>query len=296
MRDLASVAPIAQDFGAVIEAAPGEALADLGREAAALLRLLDTSGAVLLRGFPLNPSWFSGFVDALTARRLTYGGPREKVSDNDEVQLVEPGSGTFGLHCELSATPFRPDLCFFGCERPANRDGETTLADGVRVLAAVSDQTRALFRSRRVKYTWRYDAARWKRMFRIDSAEELHAILDGRPGLTYELRDDGSLSSEFVTDAIVTRSSAPSSPAFANSLMTVAGPRPGQPFHSTFEDGSLIPDEVREEIRAAAAALTVPIAWRPHDVLIIDNWRVLHGRRAFDDPGRRILAMFGDRA
>jgi alpha-ketoglutarate-dependent taurine dioxygenase len=34
-------------------------------------------------------------------------------------------------------------------------------------------------------------------------------------------------------------------------------------------------------------------AWEKDDVLSIDNRRVLHGRNAFTDAERRILAMFG---
>jgi alpha-ketoglutarate-dependent taurine dioxygenase len=37
--------------------------------------------------------------------------------------------------------------------------------------------------------------------------------------------------------------------------------------------------------------LTGEISWQPGDLVMIDNSRFLHGRRAFNDDRRRIFAL-----
>jgi hypothetical protein len=54
------------------------------------------------------------------------------------------------------------------------------------------------------------------------------------------------------------------------------------------EDGTPIPDAILDELRRIEAEITVPIAWQPHDLVMIDNTRYLHGRRAFTDKRREI--------
>jgi alpha-ketoglutarate-dependent taurine dioxygenase len=55
------------------------------------------------------------------------------------------------------------------------------------------------------------------------------------------------------------------------------------------EDGSKIPAEVVREIEAVSEACTVELPWWDGDLIMIDNTRVLHGRRAFNDQKRAIL-------
>jgi hypothetical protein len=59
----------------------------------------------------------------------------------------------------------------------------------------------------------------------------------------------------------------------------------------TFEDGSLIPDAVIEEIEKVMYSLTQEIRWKPGDLVMIDNSRFLHGRRAFSDNRRRLFSL-----
>lgn len=55
-----------------------------------------------------------------------------------------------------------------------------------------------------------------------------------------------------------------------------------------FEDDSEISDEVMSELNEIAEKITTEISWRKGDILMIDNTRVLHGRRAFADDQRDI--------
>lgn len=59
------------------------------------------------------------------------------------------------------------------------------------------------------------------------------------------------------------------------------------------EKGEVIPDEVIADIDDVCLKIEYPHAWRPADVVVIDNWRSPHGRRAYTDLNREILTTFG---
>jgi hypothetical protein len=57
----------------------------------------------------------------------------------------------------------------------------------------------------------------------------------------------------------------------------------------TFGDGSLLPADVIGECGKILEEECVAIPWQQGDILLIDNWAVLHSRRSFEPP-RRVLA------
>lgn len=59
------------------------------------------------------------------------------------------------------------------------------------------------------------------------------------------------------------------------------------------ETGEIIPNEIIEELDDVCLKIEYPHAWRPADVIAIDNWRSPHGRRAYTDLKREILTTFG---
>lgn len=80
--------------------------------------------------------------------------------------------------------------------------------------------------------------------------------------------------------------------ASANSIL-------GPSFHHEkptikFDDGAAIAPSMLADIECASAAYTENIEWRDRDVLLIDNTRVMHGRRAMVDPLRTIYSALSD--
>lgn len=57
----------------------------------------------------------------------------------------------------------------------------------------------------------------------------------------------------------------------------------------TFGDGEPLPAEIIYDCLNILEEESVAIPWRKGDVLLLDNWAVLHSRRPFDPP-RRVLA------
>ncbi|MFD0392360.1 TauD/TfdA family dioxygenase [Streptomyces nogalater] len=65
------------------------------------------------------------------------------------------------------------------------------------------------------------------------------------------------------------------------------------PRHAYYGDGTPIPDEVIEEIRAVYRELAVSFPWRRGDVMLLDNMLACHGREPYQGD-REVLVAFGD--
>jgi hypothetical protein len=61
--------------------------------------------------------------------------------------------------------------------------------------------------------------------------------------------------------------------------------------NAKFGDGSPIPIEMLEQIRAVLTSETVLFPWRAGDVLVLDNLLAAHGRMPFNGARKIILAM-----
>src|SRR5712691_4307202 len=112
----------------------------LGKSSADLSAILDQRGAFVLRGFEQidRPEHYERVARTLCAELVSYVGgtsPRRVVSGKIVTSTEIPGASSIPLHQEMSYTAHPPDKVFFFGEVPAEKGGETVLADMRRVTA-----------------------------------------------------------------------------------------------------------------------------------------------------------------
>lgn len=270
---------------------PGALLADLERSL--VVPLMKDAGVLLFRGFATSLEQMSAFVERHSGR-VTLDPARAFHAKN--VQKVDAGFEPLGLHCENGVAPGAPDYVWFYCQRAARVASQTTVCDGVRVWETLSDETRALFSAHRIKFTRTFAPAAWKRWVAVEHPtvkneqdvrpEHLVELISRFEGQTVRPLGDDRVHTEFCIPAIY--KSADGRWAFANSLLGPSynydAPR------VTTDDDVAIPDSVWEDVRTATAAMTEDIDWCDGDVVLIDNTRVMHGRRRIEDPDRLLFA------
>jgi hypothetical protein len=59
------------------------------------------------------------------------------------------------------------------------------------------------------------------------------------------------------------------------------------------ENGAPLDSKIIDELQRVEERLTHPVSWRSGDILMVDNTRMLHGRRAFKDTSRSIFVRLG---
>lgn len=257
---------------------------------------LDRDGWALLRGFGADMTAFSALTASLCTT-ITFDPAREYSERN--TQKVDAGLGPIGLHIENGNTPVCPDIVAFFSVRAAFEGSQTTICDGRDVWATMSaaQQTRwdqPMTVSRRLpEALWkRYLANEHPAISRPEDVTEVH-ILQFKaaiPNQDFELHGDGSLTYH-ITLSPVRTSALSGGKGFANAVL---GPSHNyEPPVYRFADGSRVTSEEIEELRALAETCTTEINWQDGDIAVLDNTRIMHGRRAIKDADRQLFIGMG---
>jgi hypothetical protein len=273
----------------------GAAITDSKTVAAARVHL-EQDGWTILRGFDVDLVAFSALI-AQMCRTITFDPAREHAEAN--TQKVDAGLGPIGLHIENGNTPVCPDIVAFYSARAAFEGSQTTICDGLELVARFDSDRRRRW-SQPVSVRRRLPEALWKRYLanehpaisRPEEVTEAHLLQfqAAIPNQSFALNPDGSLDYELRIAPI--RSSALSGgEGFANAIL---GPSHNYEAPTyTFADGDVVPREEIEAIRAIAETCTHEINWQDGDVAVLDNTRTMHGRRAIRDNCRRLFIGMG---
>ena len=257
---------------------------------------LERDGWALLRGFDVNMAAFSALTAQL-CRRITFDPARDYSDQN--TQKVDAGLGPIGLHIENGNTPVCPDIVAFYSPRAAFEGSQTTICDGRAVLERFDNARRARWQQP-MTVQRQLPEALWKRYLanehpaisRPEEVTEQH-ILDFKaaiPNQDFALSADGSLDYSLTVQPV--RGSALSGGAgFANAVL---GPSHNyEPPTYVFPDGERVSRDEIEDIRAIAETCTHEINWQDGDIAVLDNTRVMHGRRAIVDSARQLFIGMG---
>jgi alpha-ketoglutarate-dependent taurine dioxygenase len=289
--------PLFDEFGCMVMG-NGKRLTDLA--GAEVHAAMSRYGAVLFRRFDADSDAFEAFSSTLCDAFYSHPHPkRVPVGKDGFSNLASPKHDPILLHTERGYEPrfARPQLLWFHCVRPASADGETLLCDGAQLWSRLPLRVQELFTRNRLLYVLTLPGpllrGHWSKHFitsvrRTISREDVEKLLKDDVDVEYAFLQAGKLLVLKLLISAVTTSAFDGRVAFANTLLN-------RRFSSfvQFEDCSPIEEGVLCEIDAVAAPITFPIAWEAGDVLLIDNERVMHGRRAHKDSNRELHVRFG---
>ncbi|CAN0878128.1 Clavaminate synthase-like protein At3g21360 [Linum grandiflorum] len=277
--------------------------------------LLHESGAILFRGFPLSTaSDFNQFVESLGFPDCSYVGgsaSRTRVVGRVFTANESPPDQQIPFHHELAHVRDPPTKLIFFCEEEPRSGGETPvvlshlvyermteefpefvkkLEDegqiGIRFLGADDDVSSAIGRG-------------WKSTFSTDDklvakqrAEALGMKLEW---ITDDVDGGGKTVAKTTTGPMpaIKFDKSRNRKVWFNALAasyTAFGDKRNDPAKSvTFGSGDAFPRDAMYGCLKIMEELSVAIPWQKGDVLLIDNFAVLHSRNLFTPP-RRVLA------
>lgn len=248
-------------------------------------------GALLFRGFGADVAQFRPFARRFCPTSVINESPgRQPIDPAANIHTVDGGTGAFALHPELSREPWKPDAAFFACLSAPSRGGATTICDGVALVRALPEEVRRGLEGRRLLYvkpTWPSLLAYW-----LGTPTPSDAQLASPPAdCPYVFRRvEGTIVRAFTRPALHKPMFA-DAPAFGNFLL-FARFNNGRADFPLLDDGRPVPEAWLQAIKATGDRLSVPVAWQPGDVLMLDNTRFMHGRTAIIDPGERLIATY----
>ncbi len=271
-------------------------------------------GAILFRGFRFGGAdGFQAFASAMCESLQEYAGgnsPRTRVSGSIFTSTEYSQRAKISLHNEASYLRAMPRRILFYCDVAPTDRGQTPLADCRRIYRRLRPDLIERFETRRVTYINNmHDGAGpgrgWRDVFGATERAEVERRLDA-DGYEYTWKPDGGLRTSIVADAVARHPETgepiwinqaeqwhPSSlaPATWRALASMM-PEADFPHHACFGDGTPLDEDDLAHIRQVMDEEEVVFEWRPEDVLLCDNYLVMHGRQPFSGP-RRILCALG---
>jgi alpha-ketoglutarate-dependent taurine dioxygenase len=261
-------------------------------DAAAIRSLIETEGAVLLRGFATTVEGFAALARSLCTTSVFNESPnREALGDGVGVQSVDLGSDPFPLHPELAREPWRPDLAMFACLDPPAIGGQTNVCDGIAIAEGLPAELRRELEGKRLFYIRPASPEMLRYWLGTDRPDD--ALLAGPPpACPYWFRRSPRGLLRGFTRPVLEPTLFQGRPAFANFLLFAR-----DYLHLKripLLDGQAFDDDMVDTIRSIARSLSYSHRWQQGDVLLLDNSRFMHGRKAIAVAGeRRIATYFG---
>jgi alpha-ketoglutarate-dependent taurine dioxygenase len=274
---------------------------------------LDSPLAILFRGFRLpDDASFQAFVDQVSGGRLEYmyrSTPRTTVGDRIYTATEYPAQYAIPLHNENAYQRDWPMRLMFCCVLPAQRGGETPLADTSKVTQRISPLTRRTFAERGVLYVRNYGQGvdiPWQTVFQTEDRAQVESYCRSS-GIEWEWRSGGGLRTRQVCQGMATHPHTGEELWFNQAHLfhvsslgeavkqasLAAFGEENLPRNAYYGNGAPLEEPVLAEIRDAFQAEAISFPWRASDVLLLDNMRVSHGRNPYSGP-RRVLASMAD--
>ncbi len=259
-------------------------ISNLDREE--IINLFKYYGVLLFRGFENSVDTFTEFTKSLSKdfRDYTGGVLNRRVINGDATVLsVNDFNEEIKLHGEMYYQPDIPLMVWFFCAHPAEQDGETILCDGRQFFNELSSPLKKIFINKKLKYLGHLNKEAWQKRYKTD---DLAVVVQTckRKNLLMQINEDESIDLQYICPAIHL-SRCGKYQTFINSLLPAKHRYKNR---LCFDDDSEITDDIVSELNEIAEKITTEISWKKGDILMVDNTRIMHGRRAFFDNQRDI--------
>lgn len=251
-----------------------------------IISLFQSHGLLFFKGFKADVETFTKFSNELSSNFMDYTGGvlnRRVINNNSTVLTVSDNKNEIKLHGEMYYQKNIPLMLWFFCAQPASKDGATIVCDGKQFFNELSDSLKELFSQKKLKYRGHLNKDAWMKRYKTDDLTVVEEICKSND-THLQINEDESIDVYYICPAIYPSRNGKDM-VFINSLL------PGMvvaPEGISFDDDSEIDNEIMSELNDIAERITVEINWQKGDVLMVDNTRIMHGRKAFEDDKRDI--------
>ena len=267
--------------------------------------LINAHGFVVFRGYDIkSDSDFHRFIESFGLDNFKYADSFSNAVRHNRTERVftaneAPPNVEIFLHHEMAQTLTFPGALFFFCEKAAESGGATPVCRSDLTLKTLeTENPDFVAKLRRVGVKYRNSmpseanlesgqGRSWKDTLTVGSAQEAEEKLSAL-GYRFNWLDDGGLSVQTPALAAVDHFGRGKDVFFNQLVAAAAGwtvAADDKEPRLCFGDNSPMRQEDLADAINAAYRHTVDLNWQTGDVALLDNLKVMHGRRPFE--GRR---------
>ena len=244
-----------------------------------IVNLFEKYGVILFRGFDLKPDRLKFFTDLYTQKYINEAMRRKQRFGYKSINDVDVGYDSHFLHSESSYSPIWPEIIWFFCNIPPVKGGSTILCDGLKLWDQFSIKAKEIFLSEPFKFELKIPV-------KVNiKGKGIQKWVKSLPGTKGYIDWDKGLFHLTVLRYMVNPSRIGNLMCFSNHLLAKEKFK-NDPQIINYEmktvSGKTIPKDIENEIQDRAKSLTYDHIWEKNDLLMIDNKRFMHGRRAFE--------------
>ena len=271
---------------------------------------LEEHGAIIFKDLPVKTAEdFDQFVSSFNYDTFIYEESLSnavRINKTDKVFTANeaPREVEIFLHHEMAQTPTYPKNIFFFCKSASETGGETPLCRSDQLYEELLKADKALVESFE-KFGVIYNSIMssgdelisgqgrsWQKTLGVSSKNDAEAKLS-KLGYSWNWIEDDNLSVTTKT-LQATKELGNGQKSFFNQVIAASlgwkKNSENQIAPVRFGNGEEIKESYIELISELAQSLTLLRSWQDHDILLIDNYRVMHGRKPFaGNKNREVL-------
>ena len=270
--------------------------------------ILTKHGAILFTGMTIGGSKeFNEVFSEIIGEPLPYvnrTSPRDQVYEKVYTSTTYPSDQPINMHTENSYSKTFNRIIAFFCNKPADKGGETPIADEREIIKLLSLEELQEFRKKGIMYERNIiegGGLDWQTTYQTSDKNVLHDILD-KNNISYRWIDDYHLRLNWVLPAFQIHPVTKQEVWFNHmyfyhksqydpDVVDYFGEQ-SLPFTSYYGDGTDIEEEVVAKIKDFYTRQSILYTWKKDDMLLLDNMLFSHGRQPYEGE-RSILAAMG---
>jgi len=238
-------------------------------------------GIVEFDNLPWEKNEIQDFTNYFTEKYSSDAVRRSKKYEKTNINSVDAGSTKIPLHSEASFSYAYPEIIWFYCYENDEKGSPTTICDGAELWKNLEKSTKEFFLKNPITYTVAIDIPykikrKGQEKFFIEYPGVSDSLIDWELGKIMFNYSKFVINIDRKFDKIW----------FANHLL-VGKDNEEQIKKITTNNNNSIPEDIMKEINIKSDELTYDYVWKKNRLLMLNNYKFMHGRRNFDSSSNR---------
>ncbi len=238
-------------------------------------------GIIEFENLPWEKNEIQDFTDYFTEKYSSDAVRRSKKYEKTNINSVDAGSTKIPLHSEASFSYAYPEIIWFYCYENDEKGSPTTICDGAELWKNLEKSTKEFFLKNPITYTVAIDIPykikrKGQEKFFIEYPGVSDSLIDWELGKIMFNYSKFVINIDRKFDKIW----------FANHLL-VGKDNEEQIKKITTNNNKYIPEDIMKEINLKSDELTYDYVWKKNRLLMLNNYKFMHGRRNFDSSSNR---------